>query len=338
MIPGTTLRDSRLDCLLETPWRYSRKARHSNSELSPEQALTQMKFAYNQKPNKYVPGANSLVNQMLAKKKSKSRKDRINPSRSGSATVKAGGSFLEGSDSVQESLPSFAAGDSVTAGNSGFMVEEGSIGTVGSILRDYSSALADARQRDQDKSQLKNILSPVQTNYGNSRDSTITRVHMTRNRTPNSPAIFSCRYDGCGKQFRIAKDLFIHECQVHSDMNPRNIFIPVESTISADIKRCSTANNMRLPPSRAGCSGLRPPVPIARPSTAQISVDVLQQRRKWEEFTQIGEWGEHRKVLEEYRRKLDVELGKTRPRLPMGPLALRAKLALVKDEDDWKFS
>ena len=324
-----------LDCFLDKPWKHSKAARPKEERLTNDMLMEKMKYAYTLPSPKYVPGANSLVNQMLAKKKKKasgikgsSRASSAGQGDKGSVFA-AGGSFLEAAESASVStwpsaltLPTHPLG----GGNSVH-----SISTVGSIIHDYKNALEMARSQDEVHSSL---LSPVQTGAASqmhaSRSGGASRARQHRPRTA-TPALFACRYEGCGKHFTIAKDLFIHECQAHSDIHPRNIFIPLDSTLSADAKRASTANTMRLPPSRKGCTGLNPPVPICRPQSA-VSVDVLQQRRKWEDLQQLSEWALHRQILDEYTKKLDIELGKTRPRLPMGPLAQRAKLAALLDD------
>lgn len=339
-IPGMTMRDHKLDCLLVVPWKHSKAARPKDERLTNDIQMEKMKYAYNLPSPKYVPGANSLVNQILAKKKKKAAgkkgSSRASSEEQGDkgSVFAAGGSFLEAGESASVStwpsaltLPTHALGTSSLAGGNSVH----SISTVGSIIHDYKNALDMARSQDDVHSSL---LSPVQTgasqmHASRSGDGSRARHHRPRTATP---ALFACRYEGCGKHFTIAKDLFIHECQVHSDMHPRNIFIPLDSTLSADAKRASTANTMRLPPSRKGCTGLNPPVPICRPQSAAISVDVLQQRRKWEDLRQLSEWALHRQILDEYTKKLDIELGKTRPRLPMGPLARRAKLAALLDD------
>jgi len=342
-------REGGLDCKLDRPWRFSRRARGDNlPSLTQERQAAEIKQAYTQKQEKMVLGANSLVSQLaqksVASRASSRGSDKVRGgSRSFSSLgggLQPGGSFLEGAGG--SSSVSMLSVPSVIGGGGSVVVAD--------VLREYKGALDIARQQHAEEEQEEECLpfSPVQAEV-DGRGMSLMRLgstsglHMTSSagrRTPSlqrpstSTPLFACRFDGCGRKFTMAKDLFIHECQAHSEINPRGAFIPLESTLSGSEKRASTAHLVRRLPTRDCCSGRMAAVPVSRPQSG-ISIDVLQQQRKWHDYQQLAEWKAHREtVLTEYRKKLDRELGKTRDPLPMGPLLRRAKLALVLDRDE----
>ena len=338
-------REGGLDCKVDRPWRFSRRARGGDlPSVTQERQAAEIKQAYTQKQEKIVLGANSLVSQLsrksVASRASSRGSDKV---RGGSRSfLQPGGSFLEGAGGGSSSV-SMLSVPNVIGGGGSVMVAD--------VLREYKGALDFARQQQAEEEEEGEIeclpFSPVQTEVGGHgmvlmRLGSTSGLHMTSSagrRTPalqrpsTSTPLFACRFDGCGRKFTMAKDLFIHECQAHSEINPRGAFIPIESTLSGSEKRASTAHLVRRLPTRDGCSGRMAAVPVSRPQSG-ISIDVLQQQRKWIDYQQLAEWKAHREaVLIEYRKKLDRELGKTRDPLPMGPLLRRAKLAMVLDRD-----
>lgn len=336
-------RNGGMDCWLEKPYRFSRKARCAPEMVSKQKQVEDIRMAYSQKQTKFILGANSLVNRSLQKKRGGSPSNSGKSFNSGydmSTIFNEGGSYLEECSVV--SGPSF-----LTTSQPG-SVEDIS---VGSIIREYKGALNLARQA-QDELLSGAMFSPIKSSAKSTIESTSPSIRLgstscirmqsnsrdssrLSHRPNTGDKTFACRYDGCQKSFSVAKDLFIHECQTHTDIDSRGpIFIPISSTMSADATRASTANLIRRVRTRSNClTGSMLPVPISRPRTANmIPVEVLQQQKKAVEFQQLVQWSVHREVLEDYRKKLDRELGKTRDRLPMGPLARRA-LTMVMDED-----
>ena len=302
-----------MDCSTVRVHKFSRQQRALDGKLPSEsikKRVSKFRAAYSSLPPKL--NFELLRERSISSSKSSSTK----------CSTISGSSFT---DITHQSVPGtmdLDGGSSLSLGGVSSMAF-GSLqddGTVQSIIQQFKTARDNARLGQAENS----AVDKGKESRGG--------IEAPRPRIANM-RIFYCRIEGCAKAFKFAGDLFTHECRDHNrgGDKPPSIHIPFDLTLHQ--KRASTTNTMRR--AAISPSGPRPQIPAApRPRTAGISVDVLQQGKKWEEGQLLQVWSEHRSVLVEYIAKLDKEMGKTRDKLPMGPLARKARYLLARDDDD----